>query len=261
MGNCYKNTPSFDISFSVLGGWPHVALSRKKFAELMLLDCKNKNQIAVPKLAFSMNGQALSLTRTDANFRSAMEKADYIQADGQSLVLASRWLSNTKLPERIATTDFFNDAAEVASENSLRFYFLGATEEVLAGAIKNIKEQYPDLVIAGSHAGYFSEDEEGDICEDIVSSGTDVLWIGLGKPKEQIFSVKNKEKLAGVGWVKTCGGLFDFLSGKNSRAPFWMQKVGLEWFYRMCLEPRRLFARYMVTNIHAIFILATGKHK
>jgi N-acetylglucosaminyldiphosphoundecaprenol N-acetyl-beta-D-mannosaminyltransferase len=84
-----------------------------------------------------------------------------------------------------------------------------------------------------------------------------VLWIGLGVPHQQRFVVRHRGLLDRVGLAKTCGGLFDFLAGKNSRAPQWMQDYGLEWLYRMSLEPRRLGWRYAVSNPHAVWLLAT----
>jgi N-acetylglucosaminyldiphosphoundecaprenol N-acetyl-beta-D-mannosaminyltransferase len=246
-----------DVPISYVGGWPHIALDRKAFAELMARDCMHAREskaTVLPKLAFSMNGQALSLAEGKGPFRDAMLKADYIQADGQSLVIASRYLSKIVLPERIATTDFFHDAAEVAVKEGLSFYILGASEEEHQKAIENIKKNYPNLRIAGHRNGYFQPEEEADICAAIVASGTDVLWIGLGKPKEQIFCIRNQQKLKGIGWIKTCGGLFDFLSGRNSRAPRWMQDNGLEWLHRLVNDPRRFFWRYMITNAHSIII-------
>lgn len=251
-----------NIKYSIVGGWPTVALNRKAFAELMLFDCQ-QTPLAKrkPKLAFSMNGQALSLAQSNLDFKKSMFTADYIQADGQSIVLASKLFSKVKLPERIATTDFFHDAAKIAVQSKLRFYILGATEEQLSKAITNIYKLYPDLIICGYRNGYFSEEDENQLCLDIVNKKTDVLWIGLGKPKEQLFCINHLQQLQGVGWIKTCGGLFDFLSGKSSRAPSWMQQVGLEWLYRLLQDPRRLFWRYFITNIHSSYILLKNAFK
>lgn len=246
---------------SLIAGWPHVALTRVQFAELMLQDCIGAHDKTerIPKLAFSMNGQALSLAETNADFGMAMKKADYIQADGQSLVFASRLLSGNPLPERIATTDFFHDAAKVAEENGLRFYLLGAKKEVINKAVENIKKMYPELVVAGYRDGYFKKEDEAAICREIVNLKTDVLWIGLGKPSEQYFCLRNKDNLKGVGWVKTCGGLFDFLAGKNKRAPLFMQKLGLEWLFRLALEPKRLFYRYFTSNFHFFWLVIKNR--
>ena len=247
-----------DPSLTMLGGWGHVCLTRDGFAALMIRDClhaRNAGIAIAPKLAFSMNGQALSLAATDDTFNEAMQEADYIQADGQSLVIASRYLCKNPLPEKIPTTDFFHNAAKIAQEHGLSFYIFGASPEDNKKTIENVTSLYPSLKIVGYRDGYFSEGDEESICEDIVTSGADVLWLGLGKPKEQLFCIRNKERLKGVGWIKTCGGLFDFLSDRNSRAPQWMQNAGLEWLYRTLQEPRRLFWRYSSTNIHTVYLL------
>jgi N-acetylglucosaminyldiphosphoundecaprenol N-acetyl-beta-D-mannosaminyltransferase len=260
MKNEYLNIQNPAVS--MLGGWPHVRLTRKEFAELMTRDCllaRVSDSPLLPKLAFSMNGQALSLAATDQEFSAAMNQADYIQADGQSLVIASKYLCKNPLPEKIPTTDFFHDAAEIAQRESLRFYILGSSVDENKKAIASVKLKYPDLNIVGHRDGYFNAADEDAICQEIVSSGADVLWLGLGKPKEQLFCIRNKEKLRGVGWIKTCGGLFDFLSDKNSRAPEWMQNSGLEWLYRTIQEPRRLFWRYLTTNVHTIYLLLKTK--
>ncbi|KZZ46255.1 glycosyl transferase [Thalassolituus sp. HI0120] len=201
----------------------------------------------------------MSLCSTSVQFGKAMEQADYIQADGESLVKASRFLNKgDALPERIATTDFFHDAAEYAVKYGLKFYMLGASEEMSLEAEKNIRKQYPDLQIVGRRNGYFDEAQEEKICKEIVASGADVLWVGMGKPKEQLFCIRNKERLKGIPWIKSCGGLFDFLSGRNKRAPQWMQDAGLEWAHRTLSDPKRFLWRYLTTNIHTIFLLVLG---
>ncbi|HCD84769.1 MAG TPA: glycosyltransferase, partial [Agrobacterium sp.] len=107
--------------------------------------------------------------------------------------------------------------------------------------------------------GYFKRDEEEAILSDIVASQTDILWVGFGIPLEQRFVSRNLDRLSGIAVIKTCGGLFDFLAGKNSRAPQWMQDMGLEWLYRAMLEPKRLGKRYLLTNPIAIYSLL--KHR
>jgi len=99
---------------------------------------------------------------------------------------------------------------------------------------------------------YFSRDEEDEVIAEINAARPDILWVGLGVPLEQQFIERNIDRLTGVGVIKTSGGLFDFISGKNARAPAWMQAAGLEWLYRVWLEPRRLAMRYLTTNPQAI---------
>ena len=93
---------------------------------------------------------------------------------------------------------------------------------------------------------------------EINDSAPDILWVGMGVPREIAFSVQNRGKLTNVGIIKTSGGLFDFLSGNSSRAPSWMQSSGLEWLYRLSLEPRRLIRRYARTNLHAAYLLLSA---
>ena len=89
----------------------------------------------------------------------------------------------------------------------------------------------------------------------------DILWVGMGAPAEQRFCLRVRTKLSNVGLIKTSGGLFDFVSGRNSRAPGWMQAMGLEWAYRMALEPRRLAYRYLTTNPHAAYLLLSSRDR
>jgi len=158
------------------------------------------------------------------------------------------------LPERVATTDLFHDVAREAQKSGLRFYLLGASNEVIAKAVANVKNAYPELTIAGFRNGYFGPGDEELVIDEINAAGADILWVGMGAPRELVFSLRCRARL-NVGVIKTSGGLFDFLSGKNRRAPYWMQAAGLEWLYRLGLEPGRLFWRYATTNVHTAYLL------
>lgn len=208
-----------------------------------------------PFYSTSANGQVLALCAKDPDFLALMRKADQIHADGMPMVLYSRMLASVKLPERVATTDLVHAVAREAVKAGLSFYFLGASEEVNARAVEEMQRRYPGLVFAGRRNGYFRRDEEDEVVAAINAARPDILWIGLGVPLEQQFVERNLDRLTNVGVVKTSGGLFDFLSGKNRRAPGWMQACGLEWLYRMWLEPRRLAIRYLTTNPQAIWAL------
>lgn len=205
-----------------------------------------------PFYSTSANGQVLALCGNDPEFLALMRKADQIHADGTPMVLYSKMFSKRPLPERVATTDLVHDVARLAAQAGVSFYFLGASEEVNAKAVEEMERRYPGLAFAGRRNGYFRRDEEDGIVAAINAARPDILWIGLGVPLEQQFIDRNIDGLTGVGVVKTSGGLFDFISGKNARAPAWMQKAGLEWLYRAWLEPRRLARRYLTTNPQAI---------
>ncbi|HEY1961477.1 MAG TPA: WecB/TagA/CpsF family glycosyltransferase [Rhizomicrobium sp.] len=209
-----------------------------------------------PKLVFASNGHAIALAATDAQFRKYFEAANLIHADGQPVVLASKLLTRHPIPERSATTDFIHDAAHAGAESGLSFFLLGATERVNAQCAMALELQYGCLHIAGRRHGYFTPDEEAALCDSINSSGADVLWVGLGVPLEYDFCVRNRHRL-NAGWIVTCGGCFNFVTGDYARAPEWMQRCGLEWLYRLLREPRRLFWRYAITNPLALFALLT----
>lgn len=208
-------------------------------------------------VVFSANGQVLALSHRESGYRALLDAADAIDADGQPLVIASQIFLGTPLPERAATTDLFHDAAQAACAHGLRFYFLGATAENIEIAVASIARQYPNLQIAGWRNGYFCEADEASICAAIVAARTDVLWVGLGVPRQESFVIRNRARLRGVGWIKTCGGLFDYFHPESRRAPRWMQKTGLEWLFRAAREPRKYLWRYASTNSTALWLLLT----
>lgn len=208
-----------------------------------------------PFYSTSANGQVLALCGDDPDFLRLMLSADQIHADGMPMVTYSRLFSPHPLPERVATTDLVQAVARRAAEAGATFFFLGAREEVNQRAVEAMQKSHPGLVFAGRRNGYFSLEEEETVVADINNAAPDILWIGLGVPLEQQFVSRNIDRLEHVGVIKTSGGLFDFLSGKNRRAPQWMQRAGLEWAYRAWLEPRRLAMRYITTNPQALSAL------
>lgn len=245
----------------IIGGLKTLRVTRSGLAKIMVKDCMDARIEASgckPKLVFSSNGQGIALAATDKYFRKAMDSADIIHADGMSVVFASRLLGSAQLPERIATTDFILDAAEAAEAAGLSFYFLGGTEEDNEGFVRWLKTRYPRLWIVGRHHGYFSPSEEPAVLELIREAAPDVLWVALGKPKQEFTAIRYRELLPFVGWIKTCGGMYEYYSGRGvSRAPEWMQRAGLEWLYRAANQPKRYAWRYLATNIVATWKLLT----
>ena len=240
-----------------VGAFDTAVLTRRGLADLMVNDCLSLRQDPAnkrPKLVFSSNGQGIALAGRDPNFAQAMRQADIIHADGMSVVFASR-LTSHPLPERISTTDFFHDAAHVAATHKLKFFLLGADEEQNAAATTIASEMYPSVEIVGRHHGYFGVDDDARICQLIRQSGAEVLWVALGKPRQEYWCVQNRDQLRGVAWIKTCGGLYSFLAGDAPRAPRWMQATGLEWLYRTLDDPKRLAWRYITTNPYAFYRL------
>jgi N-acetylglucosaminyldiphosphoundecaprenol N-acetyl-beta-D-mannosaminyltransferase len=248
---------SVTVPAAIVGGLPIAVIDRAQSARLMLDVARTRRGAGQPPpIVTSANGQVISLCARDARIRELFLSADLIHADGMPLVFASRVMGRTALPERVATTDLFHDAAALAQAEGASFYFLGASAGVIEQAARNVRRRYPRLKLAGFRHGYFDPGEEDAVVAAINAARPDILWIGLGVPAEQEFARRNRGRLK-AGLIKTSGGLFDFLAEKNPRAPAWMQAVGLEWLYRTMQEPRRLLLRYLTTNPHAIYLLLT----
>ena len=244
-----------------IGGMRIAQLDRAGTADLMIAAAlRRRSDPGPPSYFTSANGQVLSLVAASPFVSWLFSEADLVSADGQPMVLASRWLTNTPLPERVATTDLFHDVAARAVVGGISFYFLGSTPDENARAVASVRARYPGLQITGARDGFFSRAEARAVATDIARARPDILWVAMGIPREQEFVVRNRQALAGVGVVKTSGGLFNFLSGTRSRAPDWMQRAGLEWLYRTYQEPQRLFWRYATTNLKATYLLIIGTH-
>ena len=246
-----------DFETVTLGGHRIAAASRADLAAAMAADCRGARTGANwPRLVFDVNGQGVSLYHSDPVFRAAVDAADLIHADGGFLVGLSRFGRGRRLPERTATTDLIHDCARVAEAEGLRFYLLGGEEDVNAGAARELQRLYPRLVIAGRRHGFFSPDDELEIIAEINRTKADVLFVGLGKPKEQVFSIKWRPLLT-CGWIVTCGGCYNYITGAYARAPQLMQRLGFEWLFR-AFTSRRLFWRYLTTNPHALWVTLRG---
>ena len=251
--------PRGNVPVVMIGGLPIAVIDRVRSAQLMVdIALKRRGAALRPLIFTSANGQVLSMCARQSPVRDLFLYSDLIHADGMPLVLASRLFHKTPLPERVATTDLFHDVARVAQPSGARMFLLGAAKSVMSRAVQRVKALYPHLIIVGQDCGYLRrEGDEERIIETITKARPDILWLGFGAPAEQSFAMRNRDRLRGVGVIKTSGGLFDFLSGKNPRAPVWIQNAGLEWAYRIYLEPRRLAGRYLMTNPHALFLLLT----
>lgn len=261
MSTKYMSTTNpINITRQIIGGLPIINKSRHEFSDLLLFDWKRQmasQRTLPPKIAYSVNGQILAEVNSSKEMLSLFKKADYLDADGMWLVFASRIFSKNPLPERVATTDFFHDVASISALNGISFYILGSSQQNNSDACNKLNSLYPDLKIVGSHHGFFSSETEDHIIRDINNSGADIVWIAMGYPRQELLAEKLSPYLTGVTWVKTCGGLLEHILELQPRAPLWIQKIGFEWLYRLCCEPRRLGLRYIKTNPLALWYLLT----
>jgi N-acetylglucosaminyldiphosphoundecaprenol N-acetyl-beta-D-mannosaminyltransferase len=238
-----------------LGGLRLAVLDLEQTANFMIETVFPLRQLPRPLYLTSANGEVLARCSTEPMTDRLFRTADLINADGQPLVTVSRFKSSTPLPERVATTDLFHVVARKAQTLGLTFYMFGADEAENAAAVENVRKLYPDLKIVGHSHGYLRGEALRAKVDEINALAPDYLWIALGVPYEQAFVEEYTPQLVNVGVIKTSGGLFNFLSGSRVRAPHWMQAVGLEWAWRIWLEPRRLFWRYLTTNPRALYLL------
>jgi exopolysaccharide biosynthesis WecB/TagA/CpsF family protein len=238
-----------------LGGLRLAVLDLEQTADFMIELVFPQRQFTRPLYLTSANGEVLARCSTEPMTDRLFRAADLINADGQPLVTVSRFKSSTPLPERVATTDLFHVVARKAQAAGLTFYMFGADEAENAAAVANVRQLYPDLNIIGYSHGFLRGDALRAKVDEINALAPDYLWVALGVPYEQAFVEEYSSRLCKVGVIKTSGGLFNFLSGSRTRAPEWMQRAGLEWAWRIWLEPRRLFWRYFTTNPRALFLL------
>jgi N-acetylglucosaminyldiphosphoundecaprenol N-acetyl-beta-D-mannosaminyltransferase len=196
-------------------------------------------------LAIGVNANVVNLMADSRAFSARVLDADLRYADGQSMVWASRLFGLT-VPERVATTDLAAPLAARLAAEGRRMFFLGGGIGVAESAAERLRALIPDLLVRTSD-GFRGPGATPDVVREIREFGTHVLLVGMGDPTQLDFVTANREALGPVT-VLTCGGLFDWLSGRMHRAPRWMIAAGLEWLWRLGIEPRRLFRRYVVGN-------------
>ncbi|MBV8925536.1 MAG: WecB/TagA/CpsF family glycosyltransferase [Bradyrhizobium sp.] len=244
-----------DIPRITLGGLRLAVLDVEQTANFMIEMAFPHRRVGRPLYLTSANGEVLARCSTEPMTDRLFRAADLINADGQPLVTVSRLKSKTPLPERVATTDLFDVVARKAASAGLTFYLFGANEAENAAAVANVQARHPTLKIVGHCHGYLRGEALQAKIDEINALAPDYLWVALGVPYEQAFIEEFTPRLFNVGVIKTSGGLFNFLSGSRVRAPQWMQALGLEWAWRIWLEPRRLFWRYFTTNPRALYLL------
>lgn len=193
----------------------------------------------------------------DKEFMEVYKNADLIVADGMPLI----WISNLtgeKIKEKISGSDLFPKLCERAREKGYSIFLLGAAEGVAEIAKKNLEAKYSGINIVGTYSppyGFEKNEEEIDKIINIVNEKkTDILAVGLGAPKQEKFIYKYKDRL-NVPVSLAIGATIDFEAGNVKRAPRFMQKLGLEWFYRLMKEPKRMYKRYLVYDLKIIKII------
>lgn len=200
----------------------------------------------------------------DYLLQSVYEHAGLVVADGQPMIWISR-LYKRPIKEKVSGSDLFLYLCDMCAKKGYSLFILGAAEGVGLRAANNLKETYKGLNIAGVYSpkyGFESDEEElARIKSEIAFANPDVLIVALGSPKQEYFMYKYYKEL-NVPISLGLGAAVDFAAGEQKRAPKWMQKYGLEWFYRVLREPKRMTKRYFKDFIYIIPMIAKyGKNK
>ncbi|AFY34997.1 WecB/TagA/CpsF family glycosyltransferase [Calothrix sp. PCC 7507] len=194
----------------------------------------------------TVNVAILMMMRSYPQLRNFVHNAALVVADGQPLVWTSKLLEQ-QLPERVTGIDLIDAIAARAEKEGLGIYLMGATAPVIAAAAFKMQSKYPRLKICGFDDGYFNEAQSAERAAAISQSGAQILFVGMGVPRQESFLEQNWDEL-GINLAIPVGGSFDVYAGLRKRAPLWVQQTGLEWLYRLIQEPQRLWKRYLLTN-------------
>ncbi len=204
-------------------------------------------------------GKVVSM-QTDKQLFESVVTCDLINADGQSIVWASRFLGGY-LPERVAGADLMQQLVGLAAQRNYKCFFLGAKEEIVKKVVDIYTAQYGPGIIAGYRNGYFSKEQEPEVAKQISDSGAQLLFVAITSPKKENFMYAYRDLLARVNFTMGVGGTFDVIAGYTKRAPVWMQQIGMEWFYRFLQEPGRMWKRYLVGNSKFIALVMKEKFR
>lgn len=200
----------------------------------------------------TINAHSYNTAQKDALFAEALRNGDYLIPDGASIVKACRWIGAKSQPmERIAGWDLFETEMERLNKHGGRCMFMGSSEKVLQKIRERAATDYPAIEIVTYSPPYkpeFSTEENAAIVQAINAANPDLLWIGMTAPKQEKWTYAHWNELDIHCHVGTIGAVFDFYAGTARRAPQWWQKHSLEWLYRLIIEPRRMWRRYIIGN-------------
>lgn len=198
-------------------------------------------------LIVTINSENATKALENKIFLDVIKNADLVIPDGIGIIFASKILGD-KLPERIPGIDLSYKLLEISNEKHYKIVLIGGKEGVAEGAKENLKKIFPNLNIVMTYNGYFNEDEEKKIVEEIQKIEPDILLVGMGSEKQEIWIWNNREKFKNIGVCIGVGGTLDIWAGKKKRAPKLVQKLGLEWLYRVIIEPKRIFRVLKIFN-------------
>jgi N-acetylglucosaminyldiphosphoundecaprenol N-acetyl-beta-D-mannosaminyltransferase len=207
-----------------------------------------KHHSSTPALVTYMNAWCADVAQHDSQYRNILNSADCVYADGQAIVWAGKMLG-FNIQERVNAADFILKFCDSAGKRGLSLYLLGSAPGVAARAAQFLGESVPGLKIAGYENGYFENEDE--IVRKINDAQPDIILLGLGVPLQEKWASRNRNRLH-VRAIWCVGALFEYYGQARLRAPVCLRKAGLEWAFRLALEPRRLWRRYLLGNVEFV---------
>jgi UDP-N-acetylglucosamine 2-epimerase (non-hydrolysing) len=219
--------------------------------------CEQAIETRAPIQHMAINAAKVVAMQKNERLLDIVKHCELVTADGQSVVWASRVLGSP-LPARVTGIDLMHELVALAERKQYRVYVLGAEREVLDRALVRLRQQHPRLMIVGHHDGYFSNDEEPAVVAEIRASRADMLFVAMPSPRKEYFLSRWGDRLE-IPVTMGVGGAIDVVAGVRRRAPVVLQRLGLEWWFRLAQEPKRLFRRYLVTNTRFISMVVADR--
>lgn len=228
-------------------------ITTEDFIELMLEMARGRRHVVVAYV----NAACIDRYFGDAEYARLVDEAHLVYADGQAVVWASRFLRQA-LPERVNAGDFLEEFCRRCAQRGIRLFFLGSKPGITEAAAARLKAIVPGLQVVGTHHGFMGQDESEAVVAAIRQAKPHVLVVGMGVPRQEKWIARHRSALeVPVCWC--VGALFEYVSGQRARAPVWMRKAGLEWLFRLILEPGRMWRRYLIGNL--VFIWRVVRYR
>lgn len=195
---------------------------------------------------FFVNAHTLNLAYEDPEYRDVLNSAELVLNDGIGVEIAAR-LFGVSFPENLVGTDFIPKLCALARDLNLSLYLLGSRPGVAEMAATRLQASFPGLEVVGTHHGYFSKEEEDEVVRAIQEASPDVLLVGFGNPFQEKW-IALHQRLLRIPLSVGVGAFIDFMAGRVRRAPWWARRARMEWVFRLVVEPRRLWRRYILGN-------------
>ncbi len=232
-------------------GCPVDCLTSEELLKELTADVKSG---APARVIQFMNANKVAMVRSDPAMGDLLRRADYVLADGQPMLPLAAMLG-LRIPERIDGIGLMRKLLELADREKFSVYFLGAKQDIVETCARHVARDFPGVRLAGFRNGYFKKEDIPEIAAAVREAAPDFLFLGMGSPVKERLADEWRDEF-GARVIQGVGGSFDVMAGLVKRAPVWMQRMCIEWLFRVIQEPRRMFWRYAVTNGACLWVFA-----